>query len=252
MGKSDGSGAEREIESLRQALDAEARRSVEIQRRLDSANAEFEEFVAMAAHDLRESLREVASYTQMMAETNAGLYLDRIREGASRAQALLGDIVDYWAAASAAQPPSRIDMEAVLAQALLSAGKLIAERGAIVTHDHLPAVMGDFEILTKVLRHVIGNAVEYCDAPVPRVHISSARLDLACVFSVRDNGPGIAPVFQARLFSPFKRLHGKEHPGFGLGLAFCRKAVEWHGGRIWLESAPEAGSTFYFTLPPAD
>lgn len=112
--------------------------------------------------------------------------------------------------------------------------------------------MGDFEILTKVLHHLIRNAIEYCDTPAPRVHISSRRENGDWVFSVRDNGPGIDLAFQGRIFGVFKRLHGKEHPGNGLGLAFCKKAVEGHGGRIWVESTPGAGSTFYFTLLPAD
>ena len=142
-------------------------------------------------------------------------------------------------------------MDAVLCQALLSTDKQIAERSAIVTHDLLPAVMGDFEVLTKVLHHLIRNAIEYCAAPAPRIHISSRRVALECVFSVQDNGPGIDPAFQGRLFAPFKRLHGKEYPGNGLGLAFCKKAIESQGGRIWMESAPGTGSTFYFTAIPA-
>ena len=103
-----------------------------------------------------------------------------------------------------------------------------------------------------MLRHLIRNAIEYCEAPSPRVHISSRREDPDWVFSVEDNGPGIDPAFQGRIFEAFKRLHGKEYPGNGLGLAFCKKAIEWHGGRMWMESTPGAGSTFYFTLPAAE
>jgi chemotaxis family two-component system sensor kinase Cph1 len=143
-------------------------------------------------------------------------------------------------------------MEAVLRQALLSTDRQMTERGAMVTHDPLPAVTGDFSILTKVLSHLIRNAIEYCDAPSPRVHISPGRVDSDWAFSVADNGPGIDPAFQGRIFGVFKRLHGKEHPGNGLGLAFCKKAIERHGGRMWVESTPGAGSTFHFTLPPAD
>jgi light-regulated signal transduction histidine kinase (bacteriophytochrome) len=226
----------------------------ELRRQLDRAHAEFEEFVSMAAHDLRESLRDIASYSQLTAETSdgaSGENLARIREGAARAQSLLGDIVDYWAAGTRDRPSSPTDMDAVLCQALLSLDKQIAERSAIVTHEPLPAVIGDFEILTKVLRHLIRNAIEYCGAPSPRVHISCKREGLECVFSVQDNGPGIDPAFQGRLFAPFKRLHGKEYPGHGLGLAFCKKAVESEGGRIWMESTPGKGSTFYFTANPA-
>jgi signal transduction histidine kinase len=112
--------------------------------------------------------------------------------------------------------------------------------------------MGDFEGLAKVLHHLIRNAIEYCATSPPRVHISSKREGSEWVFSVRDNGPGIDPALQARIFGVFRRLHGEEHPGNGLGLAFCKKAIEGHGGRMWMESAPGVGSTFYFALPPAD
>ena len=143
-------------------------------------------------------------------------------------------------------------MEAVLAQALLSTDKQITERSAMVTHDPLPRVCGDVEILTKVLHHLIRNAIEYCGAPSPRVHISARREGPQWVFSVQDNGPGIDPAFKDRIFGVFKRLHGKEYPGNGLGLAFCKKAIGWHGGRIWMESTPGQGATFHFTLPSVD
>ncbi len=227
--------------------------------RLHKANADFEEFVSRAAHNLRESLRDVASYSQLMAETyadrldsDAGVFLDRIRQGAARMESMLADMVDYWATDTGGRQASRTEMEAVLSQALLLTDKPITERAAVVTHDPLPPVMGDFGILAKVLHHLIRNGVEYCTTPSPRVHISSRREDNEWVFSVRDNGPGIDPAFHDRIFGAFKRLHGKEYPGNGLGLAFCKKAVEWHGGRMWMESAPGEGSTFYFTLPPAD
>lgn len=258
MGHADQNRTEDEIERLRKALDAEARRCLEVQRQLDRANAEFEEFVSMAAHNLRESLRDVASYSQLMAETyagrldsDAGIFLERIQEGTARIRSLLTGVVDYWATGVGDRQSSRTDMEAVLRQALLSTDKQITERSAVVTHDPLPWVSGDFEILTKVLHHLIRNAIEYCDTPSPRVHIASRREDLEWVFSVQDNGPGIDPAFQGRIFGAFKRLHGKEHPGNGLGLAFCKKVVEWHAGRMWVESTPGAGSTFYFTAAPA-
>jgi len=242
MSDSDPNCPEDEIERLRKAL-----------------YAEFEEFVSMAAHNLREPLRDVASSSQLMAETyagrldaDAGVFLGRIQEGAARMQSLLADIMDYWATGTDGRRPSPTDMEAVLRQALLHADKQIVERSAIVTHDPLPAVTGDFEILTKVLHHLIRNAIEYCGTPSPRVHISCRRADLECVCSVQDNGPGIDPAFQGRIFKVFKRLHGSEHPGNGLGLAFCKRAIEGHGGRMWVESAPGAGSTFYFTVAPAD
>jgi light-regulated signal transduction histidine kinase (bacteriophytochrome) len=232
------------------------RMEVEIERTRTALEAEFEEFVSMAAHNLREPLRDVASFSQLMAETyagrldaDAGVFLERIQEGAARMQALLADVVDYWAGGAGDGGCSQTDMEAVLSQGILLADKQMTERSATVTHDPLPVVAGDFEMLTKVMHHLIRNAIEYCDTPSPRVHVSSRRVDSDWVISVADNGPGIGPAFQSRLFGVFKRLHGKEHPGNGLGLAFCKKALERHGGRIWLESTPGAGSTFYFALP---
>ncbi len=247
-----------EIDALRMALDAETQRSLDAERRLERANADFEEFVSIAAHNLRESLRDVAAFSDLIAEDSAGrldaeavAYLERIRRGAAEMNSLLADVVDYWTTAAGDPAFSSTDMEAVLSQALLSIDKDIAARSAIVTHDPLPAVTGDFQTLAKVLRHLIRNALEYCDT-LPRVHIACTVVNGECVFSVRDNGPGIDPAFQGRLFRVFKRLHGKEHPGSGLGLACCRKAVESLGGRVWLESAPGTGSTFYFALQPAE
>jgi light-regulated signal transduction histidine kinase (bacteriophytochrome) len=244
MGNSDKSRSEAEIE---------------LHRQLDRANADFEEFISMAAHNLRQSLRDVASYSQLMSETyaarldsDAALYLARIQEGAANMQSLLADAVDYWATGDGDLPSSRTDMEAALGQALLLADKQITDRLAVVTHDPLPVVTGNFEMLTKVLHHLIENAIEYCLETSPRVRISSRRVHLDWVISVEDNGPGIEPAFQDRVFEVFKRLHGKEHPGNGLGLAFCKKAIEWHGGRMWIESTLGVGSTFCFTLPAAD
>jgi len=259
MGNSVQDRAEGEIERLRKALDAETQACLEVQRKLDRANAEFEEFVSRAAHNLRQSLREVASFSQLMEEkydgrldADGGAFLERIRGGAASMQSLLADVVDYWATGIGNRQSTATDMDAVLRQVLLSLDKQITETSAVVTHDPLPSVCGDFEILTRVLHHLIRNAIEYCGTASPRIHLSARRADLDWVFSVEDNGPGIDPAFQARVFGVFKRLHGKEHPGNGLGLAFCKKAIEWQDGRLWMESTPGTGSKFYFTLPPAD
>ncbi len=229
-----------------------------IERLRHELEAEFEEFVSMTVHNLGEPLRDVASYSQLIADTyaggldsDAGLFLDRIQEGAAKMQSLLADVVDYWAASASGEAAVPTDMEAVLRQALLLADRQITGRSATVTHDALPMVCGDFAILTKVLNHLIRNAIEYGAAMSPQVHISARREDLDWVLSVQDNGPGIEAAFQDRLFVPFKRLHGREFPGNGLGLAFCKKAIEGLGGRIWMESAPGAGATFHFALPAA-
>jgi light-regulated signal transduction histidine kinase (bacteriophytochrome) len=256
MDSSDRNLPEDEIQRLRRALDEETERCLQVQKQLAQANANFEEFISIAAHHLRESLRDVTANSQLMGETHAGRLdseadrcLSHIRDGVARMQSLLTDMVEYGVTDTGDQQPPRTDMEAVL---LLSIDKQLSDGSAVITHDLLPVVMGDAEILTKVLKHLIGNAVKYCGTPHPRVHISSKRGNLKWVFSVQDNGPGIDPAFHDRIFGVFKRLHGKETPGTGLGLAFCKKAIERHGGRIWVESIPGEGSTFYFTLPPAD
>jgi light-regulated signal transduction histidine kinase (bacteriophytochrome) len=256
MDSSDRNLVEEEIERLRQALDAETERCLQLQKRLEHANADFEQFVSIAAHHLRESLRDVTANNQLMAESYGGRLdsdaercLSHMRDGVAAMQSLLTDMVEYAVTDAGDRRPSRTDMEAVL---LRSIDKQLNDGSAVITHDPLPVVMGDAEILTKVLKHLIGNAVKYCGSPHPHVHISSKRENLEWVFSVHDNGPGIDPVFHKRIFGVFKRLHGKEWPGTGLGLAFCKKAIERHGGRIWVESTPGQGSTFYFTLPTAD
>lgn len=256
MDSSDRNLREEEIERLRQALDAETERCLQLQKQLEHANADFEQFVSIAAHHLRESLRGVAANSQLMAESYGGRLdseaercLSHMRDGVATMQSLLTDMVEFAVTDAGDRRPSRTDMEAVL---LLAMDKQLNDGSAVVTHDPLPAVMGDAEILTKVLKHLIGNAVKYCGTPHPRVHISSKRENLEWLFSVHDNGPGIDPAFHQRIFGVFKRLHGREWPGTGLGLAFCKKAIERHGGRIWVESIPGQGSTFYFTLPPAD
>jgi len=230
-----------------------------LRKELARANAEFEDFVSMAAHNLRESLRDVAANSQLLVETyasprdsEAGVFLERIQDGAARMRSLLSDVVDYWTASPIEPQLSPTDMEAVLDGALLCLDRQIRQRGAIVTHDPLPRVRGDFEMLSKVLQHLIRNGIEFCDGPSPHVHVSYRREDAEWVFSVKDNGPGIEPEFQRHVFAAFRRLHGKEHPGNGLGLAFCRKTIERFGGRMWLESMPDVGSTFYFTASPVD
>lgn len=245
-----------EIERLNQALGAEIERCLQVQKQLDQANADFEEFVSLAAHHLREPLRDVAANSQLISETYAGrldsaadLFLSHIRNGVARMQSLLTDMVEYSVTETGDRQLSRTDMEAVLTLAMDQQRK---DGVAVVTHDPLPAVMGDSAMLSQVLKHLIRNAVEYCGTVPPRVHVSCKRENRELVFSVKDNGPGIDPVFHERIFGVFKRLHEKEYPGTGLGLAFCKKAIKWHGGRIWVESIPGAGSTFYFTLPPVD
>ena len=251
-----------ELERLRQALDLETGRRLELERQLVRLNGEFEEFISRAAHDVREPLRDIAAFSQLLAEScaesgaagleaNTAEYLAHIRQGAARIESLTSAVVEYWTP-TGDYPLGRADMEAVLHHALLVENRKLLACGATVTQDPLPPVKGNFELLTKVLRHLLRNAIEYAGPATPTIHISCQRPEPSWVFSVADNGPGIDPSFHERIFGTFKRLHGRERPGNGLGLAFCRKAIAWHGGRIWVDSQAGAGSTFYFTLHPVD
>jgi len=243
-----------EIDSLRVALEEETQRCRELQVQLNRSQAGFEEFISCLTHDLREPLRDVAAFGQLLAEANEGrldsdpdaaAFLKRIQNGAERMHSLLADAMDYWSIGPRGGHRCATSMEAVFDQALLRGGK----PGAIVTHDPLPSVCGDFGIITQVLHHLIRNAIEYCGRPDPHVHVSSERRGLEWMISVQDNGPGIELKFHDRIFGAFQRLHGREFPGNGLGLAFCRRAIEGQGGRIWVTSVPGSGATFCFTLP---
>jgi signal transduction histidine kinase len=165
-------------------------------------------------------------------------------------QSLVADMLDYWTAG--VRPTFPTAMEPVLEQAILAVNARIVQRGALVTHGPLPLVNGDFGVLAKVMGHLLRNAIDYCEAPVPHVRITSRQLDREWEILVQDNGPGVAPAFQERIFGVFQRLHGREHPGNGLGLAFCRKAMEGLGGRISIESPPGGGSCFRLTLAAAE
>lgn len=259
MTDSDEKDSELELARLRAALDREVERSFDLEKSLNRANAGFEEFVSIAAHNLREPLRDVASNSQLMTEvfsehldSEACVLLQRISESARKAQSILTAIVDYWAADSADHQIGPTSLEAVLTQALCITDDAIVKTGAIITHEPLPEVLCDFTTLAKVFHHLIRNAIEYSGTPVPRIFISARRDADEWIISVQDHGAGIEAAFQNRIFGVFKRLHGKDYPGDGLGLAYCRKAIEWQGGRLWVKSTPDSGATFSFTLAPAD
>jgi light-regulated signal transduction histidine kinase (bacteriophytochrome) len=201
----------------------------------------------------------VSAYCELLArkdpepaDSEADQFRRYILEGTRRIQVLIADMVEYATAASDGVYLLSVDMSDVFREATVGAGPRAGQPAAVITHDTLPVVTGDFGKLVKVARHLLDNAARYCDKPEPRVHVSSRREGPDPVFVVQDNGPGIDAVYHERIFEPFKRLHGRQYAGNGLGLAFCRKAVESLGGRIWVESRPREGSDFCFTLPAAD
>lgn len=247
--------AKYEIEELQAALQAETQLRLEAEDNLRRAQEEFEEFILTVAHDLREPLRTVNAYSELLAkketdhaDAEADQFRRYILSGTSRIQALIAGVVEYATAASDEGYILPADMNEVFREAAVY-GNSQPEKKATVTRDPMPVVKGDFAKLVKVARHLLDNAARYSDSAEPKVHVSSRREGAEWLFLIRDNGPGIDPSYHERIFEPFKRLHGRQYIGCGLGLSFCQKAIESHGGRIWVESRAGEGSTFCFTLP---
>jgi signal transduction histidine kinase len=224
---------------------------------LARSNAELEQFAYVASHDLQEPLRMVTSHLQLLEQrykgklnANADEFIAYAVDGATRMQMTIEDLLAYSRVGMWDVDFEPTDCEAVLDRTLANLQVAIEESGAVVTHDPLPTVMADDLQLSQVFQNLIGNAIKFRDEEPPRVHVSAQPEGDEWVFSVCDNGIGIDPEDADCIFEVFQRLHTwAEYPGTGIGLAICKKIVERHGGRIWVESQPGKGSTFYFTIP---
>jgi PAS domain S-box-containing protein len=243
-------------------VDITARKEAEAQLRhavteLARSNAELEQFAYVASHDLQEPLRAVAGCVQALQQRYHGQLDARADElithavdGAVRMQSLISDLLAYSRVATRGQPFVPTDCAAIVKSALANLEVAIAESGARVTYTELPTVMGDPTQLTQLFQNLISNACKFRSQQPLAIHIAAEPHEGAWVFSVRDNGIGIEPQYFERIFGLFQRLHTRvEYAGTGIGLAICKRIVERHGGRIWLESQPQQGSTFYFALP---
>jgi len=228
---------------------------------LKRSNDELQQFAYVASHDLQEPLRMVASYTQLLAQrykgrldSDADEFIAYAVDGANRMQRLIQDLLAYSRAGTNGKALHEISSENALKEALTSLRAPIKESGAVVTHDSLPAITTDETQLAQVFQNLVGNAIKYRSIEIPHVHVSAMKNGgNEWIFSVRDNGIGIDPQYFERIFILFQRLHGQEDfKGTGIGLAICKKIVEHLGGRIWVESQPEKGSSFCFTLPERD
>jgi PAS domain S-box-containing protein len=228
---------------------------------LKRSNDELQQFAYVASHDLQEPLRMVASYTQLLSQrykgrldSDADEFIAYAVDGSNRMQALIRDLLTYSRAGTNGKALQQISSGNALKEALTNLRATIEESGAVVTQDSLPAVTMDEAQLTQVFQNLVGNAVKYRTAEAPRVHVSAASNGShEWIFSVKDNGLGIDPQYFQRIFVIFQRLHGREEfKGTGIGLSICKKIVERLGGKIWVESQPEKGSTFYFNLPRRD
>ena len=236
----------RMVDELRQRTDELAR-----------SNSELQRFAYVASHDLQEPSRTVATYCELLDDRYKAQLDDKAREwigyavaGARRMHALVADLLEYSRLQSPTRPVAPTDCARVVAEAIANLRISIDETGAEVTHDPLPVVTADASQLAHLFQNLIANAIKFRGNQAPRVHVSAERRGDEWVFSVRDNGIGIAPRHCQQIFDVFKRLHPEgQYPGTGIGLAICKRVVEHHLGRIWVESEPGRGSVFYFSLP---
>ena len=230
---------------------AVARRTEELAR----SNRELEEFASIVAHDLRSPLLTISGYCQLLGEeygerfdATAHDYLAQVVGGATRMGRLIEDILEYSRAGRSRDPLRPVDMQSVAAQATANLEGSIRGHDARIEVGPMPTVMGDQTQLVQLLQNLIDNGIKFRRAETPLVRVTASPSNGDWQFAVEDNGIGIAEECFERIFHTFHRLHGREYPGTGIGLAVCKKIVERHGGRIWLASSVGQGATFYFTI----
>ena len=242
-----------QVEERKRAEEVLAQQAKELAR----SNADLEQFAYVASHDLQEPLRMVASFTQLLAkryggklDADADEFIGYAVDGVRRMQDLISDLLDYSRVGMRGKEFVPTNCEAVLQAALTNLKVALEETNALVTHDPLPTVRADGMQLCQLFQNLIGNALKFRGPAPPRIHVSAQAADYEWRFSVRDNGSGIDPQHAERIFVIFQRLHSAaEYPGTGIGLAISKKIAERHGGRMWVESEPGKGATFFFTLP---
>jgi signal transduction histidine kinase len=249
---------EKQVRKERRQAEADLARKAE---ELARSNRDLEQFAYVASHDLQEPLRMVAAYTQLLAERytgkldeNADKYIRYALEGALRMQTLVKDLLEF-SRVGRNRKSTPLAGETVVLEALENLRAALLESGAVVHHQGLPAVNGDHTQLVQLFQNLIGNAIKFRGEKAPVITVTAEKLAAEWVFSVSDNGIGIAAEHVEAIFVIFQRLHTRaEYPGNGVGLAICKKIVEQHGGRIWVESKAGEGASFKFTLPasPAD
>ena len=248
--------AEGELKSLNEDLE---RRVLERTLELKRSNEDLEQFAYVASHDLQEPLRMITNYLQLLRQryrdkldAGADDFVAFALDGSKRMHQLIHDLLTYSRVGTHGKEFVPTDCEQALANALANLRVAIEESRAEITRDPLPTVNGDEVQLTQLFQNLLGNAVKFRGEGTPKIHVGVQRTGGEWEFSVRDNGIGIAPEDFQRIFLVFQRLHSRErYPGTGIGLSVCKKIVERHGGRIWVESKLGRGTTFYFTLSSA-
>ena len=227
---------------------------------LARSNADLQQFTYVASHDLQEPLRMVSSYTQLLRrryggklDADADEFIGYAVDGATRMQDLINDLLAYSRVGTPGKATEPTNSNIIFNQVVANLQAAIDDNGAVVTHKTLPTVMADGSELVHLFQNLVVNAIKFHGDEQPRVHVSAELEEKDWVFSVQDNGIGIEQEYSDRIFGVFQRLHTRDkYPGTGIGLAICKRIVEGHGGRIWLESEPGKGSVFYFTLPTTE
>lgn len=230
-----------------------------IQEELERSNADLERFAYLASHDLQEPLRMVTSFTQLLAKRYQGQLdseADRIIgfavDGAKRMEALIRDLLTYSRLSVQGKSFDPIKCEEVLDLTLNNLQLLIQETGTSICRNPLPTIRADESQLVQLFQNILSNAIKYRSNKPPEITVGAKAANGQWLFYFQDNGIGINPQYFGRIFDIFQRLHTREkYPGTGIGLAVCQKIVNRHGGKMWVESEPDQGSTFYFTLPIA-
>jgi len=246
-------------ESIRR-ISENAMERVTLQKELAQQREALENFASILVHDLKAPTRSIKGFAQIIEQSIQEKKPEKIAEHCRRvikAAQRMDDLIDtlyQYTKANERVVFEPVEMRQVMKDTLSNLEHLIQERGARVTHDELPAVIGNASQLIQLFQNLIGNSIKYCKAEIPSIHISaSSQEENVWLFTVKDNGLGIAQKNYERIFEPFKRLHGTtEYEGTGLGLATCKKIIERHNGRIWCESEEGKGTTFFFTLQGAD
>jgi len=226
---------------------------------LNRTREAFRDFVYRAVHDLREPLRAISTSSQILSKNDvdrtdesSNQCLRHIQEGADRLDLLLRDIVNYCEGEARCLQFAEISLDSALEEAKRQISDELGKNGAVLTHDPLPTVTGDFLALAAIFRNLLENACKFHGPVPPCIHVGVSRQGKEWLVAVRDNGVGFKPAYADVIFQPFKRLHGRQFRGSGLGLSLTKIIVDEHGGRIWAESRPGEGSTFWFTLPVSD
>lgn len=225
--------------------------------KLEQSNDELQQFAYVASHDLQEPLRMVASFLQLLwqryaedLDDNAREFIDYAVDGANRMQAMINDLLLFSRVGSRDQDFVDVDMQEIFDTVLGNLRVLIRESGAQVSSGRLPAIKADPSLMSLLLQNLVSNGIKFQDGEAPRVRVEAELRDGEWLFSVADNGIGMDPEYSDRIFVIFQRLHGRtEYPGTGIGLAVCKRIVDRHHGRIWVESSPGHGSTFYYSIP---